>query len=698
MPLQKLQYRPGVNKEGTNYANEGGFFECDKVRFRSGYPEKIGGWASLSTYTFKGVGRALWNWITLAGANLCALGTNQKLYVEDGGQYNDITPVRQTTTTLGAPTGPFTTTNGSPYVLVAHSGHGATVNSFVSFSGAAAVGGLTISGEYEIVQVPDGNSYYIIASANASSSTTGGGATVTATYYLNAGLATYTTGNGWGAGVWSRGTWGSATTVGVGNQLTLWSVDNYGQDLVACQRGGTIYYWVVDTSTYARAVTLSSLSTTAGYDGTRVPSATFQILTSDIQRFAICFGANPYDPATANTTFDPMLVRWSDQENIYQWVPAVTNQAGEQRLSHGSSIVAARHVRQETLIWTDSGLYAMQYLGPPYVFGFTAMADNISITSPNCVATANNITYWMGIDKFYVYSGRVETLPCSLRQYVFNDINKDQAYQIVCGTNEGYNEVWWHYPSANSMVNDRYVIFNYLERVWYYGTLNRTAWLDSALRQYPMAAYSAQNTYLTAAVNSSATQLDVFNASSYPATGTLLVDSEKITYTSRDSTSFYGCVRGVGGTTAASHAAYAAVTNVIANQILYHEYGVDDASTTTPTAIAAYIQSSDFDIGDGHNFGFVWRMIPDLTFSGSTAASPSVTLTIKPRQYSGSNYGTADSPTVTRTATYPVEQYTGQVYTRLRGRQMAFRIDSTDLGVTWQLGVPRIDIRQDGRR
>jgi len=696
--LQKLQYRPGVNREGTNYANEGGFYECDKIRFRSGYPEKIGGWLRLSTYTFNGVGRALWNWVTLAGDNLCALGTNQKLYIENGGAYNDITPVRQTTTTLGAPTGPFTTTSGSPYVLVTHTAHGATVNSFVSFSGAAAVGGLTISGEYEIVEVPTVNTYYIIASANASSTATGGGATVTATYYLNAGLSTYTLGTGWGAGAWGRGTWGSAATVGVSQQLTLWSLDNYGQDLVACQRNGTIYYWAVDTATYARAQTLSSLSTAAGYDGTRVPSATFQVLTSDIQRFAICFGANPYSASTASTTFDPLLVRWSDQENIYQWVPAITNQSGELRLSHGSNIITARHTRQETLVWTDSAMYSMQYLGPPYIFGFTTLADNISIMSPNCVATANNITYWMGVDKFYVYSGRVETLPCSLRQYVFTNINKDQAFQVVCGTNEGYNEIWWHYPSASSTVNDSYIIFNYLERVWYYGTLNRTYWLDSSLRQYPMAVFSVQNTYLTTAITSSSTQLDVFNASSYPSSGTIQIDSEKITYTSHNSTSFLGCTRGTGSTTAASHSAYAAVTNTVANQIVLHEYGVDDASATTSTAIVSYIQSSDFDIGDGHNFGFVWRMIPDLTFSGSTATSPAVTLTVKPREYSGSNYGTASSPTVTRTATYPVEQYTGQVYTRIRGRQMAFRIDSSALGVTWQLGVPRIDIRQDGRR
>jgi hypothetical protein len=304
----------------------------------------------------------------------------------------------------------------------------------------------------------------------------------------------------------------------------------------------------------------------------------------------------------------------------------------------------------------------------------------------------------MGVDKFYTYSGRTETLPCTVRQYVFNDINLAQSYQIVRGTNEGYNEIWWHYPSANSQVNDRYVIFNHLERIWYVGTMNRTAWLDSPLRSFPMASFSVQNSYLSAAITSSSVTIALINGASYPAAGTVQIESEIITYTSSSANVLSGCTRGALGTTAASHSQYVAVTYYVPNQVMYHEDGVDDGSLQVSLPIEAYIQSSDFDIGDGHNFGFVWRILPDVTFAGSTSQYPALTMTIRPRQNSGTAYGTPDPNTVTRSSTYPVEQYTGQVYTRLRGRQMAFKIDSTALGVAWQLGSPRIDIRPDGRR
>lgn len=342
-------------------------------------------------------------------------------------------------------------------------------------------------------------------------------------------------------------------------------------------------------------------------------------------------GANSYDANTTSTTFDPMLVRWSDQENPYQWVPDVTNQAGEFRLSNGSYIMGARATRQEILVWTDSAIYSMQYLGAPYVWGFQILMDNISIMSPNSMITINNVTYWMGTDKFYMYSGRVETLPCSLRQYIFADINKDQSYQVFCGSNEGYNEIWWFYCSGTSNTVDKYVIYNYLDRVWYYGTMARTAWLDSGIRQYPMAA----------------------------------------DYNSR---------------------------------ILFQESAVDDVSGVTPVPINAYVQSSDFDISDGHNFGFVWRILPDVNFNGSNVNNPQVTMTVKPRRNSGSPYGIADSPDVISAdnygtvGVYNIQEFTGQVYTRLRGRQLAFRIESTGLGTAWQLGSPRIDIRPDGRR
>ena len=417
----------------------------------------------------------------------------------------------------------------------------------------------------------------------------------------------------------------------MGQQLRLWSNDNFGQNLVIAPRNGAVYYWLDSTGVSARAELLSVLSTAAGFSGQFVPNQTLEVSASSIQRFVICFGANPYDPTDPDTDFDPMLVRWSDQENPYEWVPDITNQAGEFRLSNGSTIITSINTRQEILVWTDSALYSMQYLGPPYVYKFEILMDNISIISPNSAITINNITYWMGDGKFYQYSGRVETLPCSLRQYIFNDINKDQAYQIFAGGNEGYNEVWWFYCSTNSNVVDKYVIYNYLDKVWYYGSMARTAWLDSGIRQFPMAA----------------------------------------DYNER---------------------------------ILFHEANVDDVAGLTPIPINAYIQSSDFDIGDGHNFGFVWRILPDINFNGSNVNQPYVTMTIKPRQNSGAPYGIAANPEVQSadnygvSRAYNIQQFDGQVYTRLRGRQMAFRIESTELGVSWQLGTPRIDIRNDGRR
>jgi hypothetical protein len=426
--------------------------------------------------------------------------------------------------------------------------------------------------------------------------------------------------------------WGTAAAVGIGQQLRLWTNDNFGEDLLIAPRGGSVYYWDATTGVSTRAILLNTVSTANGFQGQFVPNNTNQIIGSAIQRFAICFGANPYDPLNANNQFDPLLVRWSDQENPFDWVPAATNQSGEYRLNIGSFIMCARSTRQEILVWSDAAIYSMQYLGPPYVWGFQLLQDNISIMSPNASITVNNVTYWMGVDKFFSYTGRVETLPCTLWQFIFDDINKDQAFQVFAGSNESYNEVWWFYCSQGSNSVNKYIIYNYLERVWSYGTMNRTAWLDSGLRQYPMAAYP------------------------------------------------------------------------LGNKILFHEANVDDVSGLTPVPIEAYIQSSDFDIGDGHNFGFVWRILPDITFNGSNANQPSVTMTLRPRQNSGTPYGRADNPRIQSTQnytsrnTYEVQEFDGQVYTRLRARQRSFRIESTGLGVAWQLGSPRIDIRPDGRR
>jgi hypothetical protein len=725
MPLQKLQFRPGLNREGTDYSNEGGWYDGDKIRFRSGFPEKIGGWTRMATAQFLGVARSLWNWIALNGSNYLGVGTNLKYYIEYGGAYNDITPVVYTSSP--PLDNCFVVTSGSNSVAVIDGQYTPNIGDYVTFSGANTVTGTNITGtilnqEYAVTSYVNSVAYTIVVSVTANASNTGGGNTVVAAYQQPIGLNTYTIGTGWGTGPWpdngittvlndpfttsngsnvvtvthtahnlsngnavifanatatggisapllntlfyvtavnanaytvtvqvnanastsgggtvteyaqtgTRG-WGTSYSSGIGQQLRLWSNDNYGQDLVIAPRGGSIFYWEAASGLGTRAQPLSILATDKGFDGGYVPTTTLAISASSIQRFIVAFGANSYDPNTTATTFDPMLVRWSDQENPYQWVPEVTNQAGEFRLSHGSYIMTYINTRQEVLVWSDSAIYSMQYLGPPYVWGFQVLMDNISIMSPNSVITVNNVTYWMGTDKFYMYSGRVETLPCALRQYIFNDINKDQSFQIFAGGNEGYNEVWWFYCSGTSNTVDKYVIYNYLDRVWYYGSMARTAWLDSGIRPYPMSA----------------------------------------DYNSR---------------------------------ILFQESAVDDVSGVEPVPINAYVQSSDFDIGDGHNFGFVWRILPDVNFNGSNVNNPEVTMTVKPRRNSGAPYGQANNPTVVSadnygdSSVYNIQEFTGQVYTRLRGRQLAFRIESSGLGTAWQLGSPRIDIRNDGRR
>jgi len=696
MPLSKIALRPGVNKEATTYSNEGGWWETNWVRFRSGYPEKIGGWIRNGTLTFYGVVRYLWNWLDLDGNDLLGVGTNQKLYVEQGGEYHDITPLRASGTIN---TDPITTFVGEKRVQITDTAHGAQAGDFVTFSGASAVGGLTISGEYEIVYYIDADNYYIASPTAASSSANGGGAAVTAAYKISGGGGIFIGGVGWGAGSFGGGGWGSASSpVPVGTQLRLWNLDNFGQDLIAAVRNGPVYHWANDTSTWAAAQLLSTVSTAAGYAGTFVPHTVLEMKTSDLQRFAIAIGANSYDPTDANTAFDPMLVRWSDQENEYDWVPTDTNQAGEQRMSHGSTLVTSLTTRQEILVWSDSAVYSMQYLGPPYVWGFTVLLDNISIISPNAKASAATVVYWMGNDKFYTYSGRVETLPCTLRTYVFDRLNKEQAYQVVAGTNEGFSEVWWFYPSTGSTVNDSYVIYNYLDRVWYHGSVGRSFWLDSAVRPLPMGAISVQNSYVSVSAGASDTAIQLFDTSTLPASGVVTIESEDIAYSSVSAGLLQGCTRGYNSTTAAAHLAYTPVTYKTPNQVAFHEYECDDQSGTDAVAIESYVESSDFDIGDGHNFGFVWRLLPDMTFTGSTADSPSATITLEPRRNSGADYGLYSSPTVTRTATYPVEQYTGQVNVRIRGRQMKLRVANSTLGTMWQVGTPRIDIRQSGRK
>jgi hypothetical protein len=737
MPLQKLQFRPGVNREGTTLANEGGWYDCDKVRFRSGYPEKIGGWSVDSYNTFLGVCRSLWNWITLKGFNLLGVGTNLKFYIENGGAYYDITPLRETNSN---PSNQITLaiTNGSSLLTITDiNAESLQVNDFVTLAGATTLGGnvtaAVLNNEFQIVNVISGTQYQVTlsvtANTTASSSTMTG---LTIAYQINTGFPIYTIGTGWGTGPWSpylsatltnpfatdtatpntitvtqashglttndyvyfysitdtsvggvsnavlqksfqvtvvnpnsytistvglpggtvsatsaseggtvvvyypsttmtasatRG-WGAGFSTGIGFQLRLWSQSNFGEDLLFSPRGGALYLWQPGAGS-------SPAFTTRGVliSGTDVPSKINEIMVSDSSRIVIAFGCDDYGTYGVNPQ-DPMLIRWTAQESYTDWTPSATNQAGSYRLSHGSLIVGSLQTRQEINIWTDAAIYAMQYLGPPFVWGFTLLADNISIASQNAMATAAGVVYWMGVDKFYIYSGRVETLPCSVRTYIFSDINKDQFSQVQAGTNEAYSEVWWFYCSANSDTVDRYVIFNYLDRVWYYGTLDRTAWLDSPLRAYPVAATSG-------------------------------------------------------------------------NLLVYHEAAVDDGTTNPPSPISCYVQSSDFDIGDGHNYGFVWRLIPDITFDGSTTPAPQypvAVFTMRPRQNPGSAYSTSYADNVTTTQsyagqqTYNVQQFTEIVYTRARGRQMAFRISSDTIGTQWQLGTPRIDVRPDGRR
>ena len=620
MPLQKLTLKPGVNRENTRYTNEGGWYECDKIRFRQGSPEKIGGWAILSLNTYLGICRSLWQFVSLAGLRYTGVGTNVKFYVELGGAYSDITPIRQTVVLVN----PFAATNGSPNITVTHVAHGAQIGDYITFSGAVSLGGTitatVLNTQYQVALPITANTYGIVASVNANASDVGGGgATVTAAYQIAIGPATQIANSGWGSGTWSGGTWGGATLLT--DTLRLWSQANFGEDLIMNPRLGGIYYWDTSVGTGTRAVNVTTMG-----GASDVPTTVLSIAVSDVSRFVLAFGCNP----AGSAVLDPMLIRWSDQESVTQWTTSSTNQAGFLRLSHGSSIVTSLQSRQEILVWTDAALYSMQFLGYPQVWGAQILADNISIAGPNAAVLASGITYWMGVDKFYKNDGRVQTLKCDLLRFVYTDINLDQSGQIFGGSSEGFDEVWWFYCSAGSTVVNRYVIYNYTENLWAYGTMGRTAWLDSGISNFPLAATYSQN-------------------------------------------------------------------------IVYHEFGLDDNETGTVTAINAYVLSSEFDIQDGDSFGFIWRMLPDITFSNSTHPTPQVTMTLYPLENSGSGYNNPASvagsnyANVLRASVSTVEQFTGQLNIRVRGRQMAMKIESNQIGCAWQLGAPRIDIRKDGR-
>ena len=641
MPLTKLQFRPGVNRETTSYSNEGGWFDCDKVRFRFGTPEKIGGWEKLSGQSFLGTARALHPFVALDGTSFLGVGTHLKYYLEEGGGYNDITPLR-VTTAAGAAT--FAAANGSSTITVTDADHGANENDFVTFSGAASLGGLVtaavLNQEYQIFNIVSTSAYQIKARAVATvaaitvagqytptlivangSDTGNGGGSVVCKYQIVTGLDTTVSGTGWGAGTYSRGTWGSgASLTAVGDILRIWTHDNFGEDLIINVRDGGIYYWDKSTSSapYARAVALSDL---AGADAT-TPTVAKQVLISDRDRHVIVFGCDAQNNIGVQ---DPLLIRFSDQENPLVWTAQPTNTAGDLRIGTGSEIITAVETRQQILVFTDRSLHAMQYLGPPFTFGISLISENITIASPLSAIAVDDSVYWMGEEEFYVYTGQVQKLPCSVRSYVFGDFNTSQSEKVTAAVNSSFSEIWWFYPSAGSETNDKYVVFNYQEQAWYYGTIARSAWIDRGISQFPISA-------------------------------------------------------GLDG------------------YLYYHEFGQDDGSVNPPAAIPSFIESSQMSIGAGDNFVFLSRLIPDVTFDGSSSPTPSVSMTLETRQFPGTAYTGTKSNTVQRSATVPVEQFTDQVFVRLRGRSFAFKIDSSDTGVEWRLGTPRVDLRPDGRR
>lgn len=627
MPIKKLVIKGGINRERTQYSTEGGWYDGDKVRFRQGEPEKIGGWQRLSDNVFLGICRSLWNWVTLAGKNIVGVGTNLKFYLELGTQYYDVTPIRSTTA-AGAVT--FAATTGSSVLTVSDTAHGALTNDFVTFSGASSLGGLIVASalnqEYQIASLVDDDSYTVVAkdtngatlTANASD-TGNGGASVVGAYQINTGNEIAVPLAGYGAGGFGLGTWGFGTVTT--RPLRIWAQSNFGEDLLFNYIGGDLFYWDATNGVITRAVYVSALA-----GASDVPTAVNYSLVSDINRFAFAFGVNP----VGSSVLDPMLIRWSDKEDVADWTSTTLNEAGELRVSHGSRITTALQARQEVLVWTDSAMYGLQYLGAPEGWGAQLLGDNTSIISQNAAAYVGNMAFWMGRDKFYMYDGTVQTLPCDVRRYIYTDINATQFEQVFAGIVEQFSEVWWFYCSSGSDTIDSYVLYNYVEHVWAIGTLTRTAWIDSGLRTNPVAA----------------------------------------TYS---------------------------------NNLVYHEVG-NDNNETANEAIEAYITSSEIDLDDGHQFMFIKRVLPDVTFEGSAASSPAIIMELKPMNNAGSGYTTPasqggnSSGTVTRTSTSVIEQFTEEVFVRVRGRQMVVKISSTGLGVAWQLGAARYDIRPDGRR
>ena len=705
MPLTKLQFKPGINRETTSYSNEGGWFDSDKVRFRSGFPEKIGGWVRQSIYNFLGTCRALHPWVALSGEKYIGVGTSLKYYINEGGAYHDITPIRvaSSAVTFGAgadtlngaidssvqsiilnsvsgfPTGGGLIKIGTEQInyggitsstltgcvrgvngttAASHSnsasvtcatitvtdsdGHGAVENDFVTFSGAASLGGVitatVLNQEYQVTRVLTSTVFQIEARsvaaissitttsglnptfvfATTSDSGNGGGSAVGA-YQINVGLDTSLQGAGWSAGTWGRGTWGSASDLTVsGATLRVWSHDNFGEDLLMNVRNEGIFYWDKSNGTTTRAVSLASL----GVATDNIPTIAKQILVSDKDRHIIAFGC---DSETAIGTQDPLLIRFSSQESLTDWSAKTTNTAGDLRIGSGSEIITAVETRQQILVFTDISLHAMQFLGPPFTFGINTVSENITTAGPLCAVAVNDSVFWMGRKEFYVYAGAVKRLPCTVRDYVFSDFNENQIEKVSAATNTAFSEIWWFYPSKSSEENDRYVVFNYEQQVWYYGNLSRTCWVDRGVDELPIAASPDHYLY-------------------------------------------------------------------------EHESGFDDGSTAPATALLAHIESSQIDLGDGDQFAFLSRIIPDITFRDSTTNNPAVTFTLGVRNFPGGNYLHTDANSVDKTSSVPVEQFTKEIRTRLRGRSFNLKIENTGTETAWRLGTPRVEVRPDGRR
>ena len=605
MPLTKLQFKPGINTEVTPYTNEGGWLDCDKVRFRFGFPEKLGGWVKYASQTFAGVCRSLHAWVASDNSKYMGVGTHLKFYIEEGGSYNDITPIRLTTTN----TATFSAVNGSTTITVTDAGNGVILGDSVTFSGASGLGGnITadiLNQEYVVASVVDPGNYTIEASVSANASDNGnGGGSVTAEYQINIGINTVVPGTGWGAGTYSRGTWGSAaTTVAGGGSLRLWRQDNFGDDLLFNIRDGAIYYWDKSLSLSSRGVDLTSLSSSA-------PSVARQIMVSDRDRHVLAFGCNPF----GSSTQDKLLIRFSDQESLTDWEPTATNTAGDLLVGVGSEIIAAVETRREIIVITDESVHSVQFIGPPFTFGINQVSTGITIAGPNAAVAVNDLIFWMGSNRFYVYDGQVNVLPCTVRDTVFNDFDLTQGEKTYAAINSEFGEVTWFYSSNGSSINDKYVTYNFVEKVWYYGTISRTAWIDRGIKDYPVGA--APNGYL-------------YN----------------------------------------------------------HEDGLDDDGSP----MTAYIESSPIEIQDGESFALIRKLIPDISFLDSASgASKEATFTLKAEDFPGTGYTRSYASTVTDSDT--------QDFVRLRGRAVGLRVESTNLNMTWRLGSPRIDIRQDGRR